>query len=66
MFAAPVQSDFPPDLRLGEAELSPFADDFDSAGLESEAFDSDGFDSPDFDSEDFDSPDDWSDFAAFL
>jgi hypothetical protein len=46
----------PPDLPLGEDELSPFADDFDSAG----------FDSEDFDSEDFDSPDDWSDFAAFL
>jgi hypothetical protein len=53
--------DLPPDLPLGEDELSPFADDFDSAG-----FDSEDFDSADFDSEDFDSPDDWSDFAAFL
>jgi hypothetical protein len=51
-----VQSDLPPDLLLGEEELSPLAGDFDSAGLDSE----------DFDSEDFDSPDDWSDFAAFL
>jgi hypothetical protein len=55
-FAALVQSDLPPDLLLGEAELSPLAGDFDSAGL----------DSDDFDSADFDSPDDWSDFAAFL